>query len=149
MSNGRPYEPELGQVLHGQPWQRYDLPEWVEQLLWRIDDALEAASERDGKGYWSPFLNTGNRFQNDVFAVEAYSWTTKFHATLSSGVRGIHALGNSGPFDRIYVAQRRSVVQLDGATGQQVSAFAALTPRLTGLGFQYPPPSGGSYSCAC
>ena len=87
--------------------------------------------------------------QRNLVAVEAYSWTTKFHATLTSGVRGIHTLGNSGPFDRIYVAQRRSIAQLDGTTGQQVSAFAADTPRLTGLSFQYPPPNGGSYQCAC
>jgi DNA-binding beta-propeller fold protein YncE len=87
--------------------------------------------------------------QRNLVAVEAYSWITKFHAKLSSGVRGLHPLGNSGPFDRVYVAERRSIVQLDGTTGRQVSTFAADTPRLTGLGYQAPPPSSGSYPCAC
>ena len=68
--------------------------------------------------------------------------------TLASPVRGLHAVGY-GSGEQIFVAERRAIVRLDGANGQQMSSFAADTPRLTGLGFQVPPPSGSSYSCAC
>ena len=75
MTEAMLYEPELGQVAFGQPWQRYDLPAWVEQLLWRIDAALEAAAGDDDWAWsGSPFQNTGARYQNDTFTVEAYSW---------------------------------------------------------------------------
>jgi len=50
---------------------------------------------------------------------------------------------------QLYVAERRSIVELDGRTGQQRSSIPADTPRLTGLGYQYPPASGNTIQCAC
>ena len=64
---------------------------------------------------------------------------TYFHSTLASPVRGLHArrVRQRGAASTSRSAAPSS--RLDGANGQQVSAFAADTPRLTGLGFQYPP----------
>jgi hypothetical protein len=53
------------------------------------------------------------------------------------------------PGNTVYVAERRAVVELDGDTGFRLSSFAADTPRLTGLGYQFRPPTGDSVKCAC
>jgi DNA-binding beta-propeller fold protein YncE len=87
--------------------------------------------------------------QRNLVALATGTAITYFHATLESPVRGLHAVAAGGTQDQLYVAERRSIVQLDGTYGHQVSAFAAKTPRLTGLGYQYPPASGDTYQCAC
>jgi hypothetical protein len=87
--------------------------------------------------------------QRNFVAMSALSDFTYFHSTLSSPARGLHAGPGLAPTDEIYVAQRHAVVRLDGATGRQVSSFAAESPRFTGLSYQYPPPSGDTYQCAC
>jgi len=95
--------------------------------------------------------STGRVFvaaQRNFVAVSAFSHLGYYHATLASPVRGLHAVG-SGPGEQVYVAERRAIVQLDAANGRPMSSFPAVTPRLTGLGFQVPPPSGSSYPCAC
>ena len=69
-------------------------------------------------------------------------WSTYFHSTLASPRARAPRRRVSAADDRLYVAERRAIVQLDGATGQQLSSFAADTPRLTGLGLPVPPPSG-------
>jgi DNA-binding beta-propeller fold protein YncE len=86
--------------------------------------------------------------QRNLVALATGTSLTYFHSTLASPVRGLHAVGY-GSGEQIFVAERRAIVLLDAANGQQMSSFAANTPRLTGLGFQVPPPSGSSYSCAC
>lgn len=69
------YVPEIGQMAHGQPWQRHDLPDWIEAFLALIDQELcRVMGNRTQEAYDSPFANTGNRFKNDTFAIEAYSW---------------------------------------------------------------------------
>jgi len=71
----KPYEPELGQMCFGQPWKEYGCPEWIEAFLNMIRAELDRVMWNiDQKRYDSPFGNTGNRFKNDVFEVEAYSW---------------------------------------------------------------------------
>ena len=87
--------------------------------------------------------------QRNLVALQAFSGTTAFHSTLASPVRGLRAGPAGGLADHVYVAERRAIVGIDGTSGRQVSAFAADTPRLTGLGFQYPPPSGDTVKCAC
>jgi DNA-binding beta-propeller fold protein YncE len=84
--------------------------------------------------------------QRNLVALGTGSRITYFHSTLESPVRGLHAIPMG---DQLYVAERRAIVQLDGATGNQMSGFAADTPRLTGLGYQYQPPTGDSVKCAC
>lgn len=71
----RKYKPELGQAVFGQPYKQYDCPEWLESFLWSIDSELQRVmwnikqEECD-----SPFGNTGAKFKNDVFEVNAYDW---------------------------------------------------------------------------
>lgn len=72
-----PYVPELGQAVFGQPWQEYPCPDWLVALLSGIDTELYRVM--DGRlpieeDYASPFSNSGNSFENETFAVFAYSW---------------------------------------------------------------------------
>jgi hypothetical protein len=87
--------------------------------------------------------------QRNLVAIATGTAVTYFHATLTSPVRGLYAGPGGGLPDFVFVAERRAIVGLDGTTGRQVLSFAADTPRLTGLGFQYPPPTGDTYKCAC
>lgn len=70
------YEPELGQMVYGQPWQRYQCPEWMLAFLNYIADELSRVMENIAQEsmYETPFDNYGSRFECDTFAVEAYSW---------------------------------------------------------------------------
>lgn len=55
--------------------QDYICPDWIVALLNAIDDRLELTLlNHDHKEYNSPFSNTAEKFKNDVFEVEAYSW---------------------------------------------------------------------------
>jgi len=66
------YEPELGQMLNGQPYHRYECPEYIVALLQYLEYEMENTYDEIDTG--SPFRNTGNTFNNDIFQVEAYSW---------------------------------------------------------------------------
>lgn len=69
------YIPELGQAMFGQPSQCYECPEWLESFLWSIDRELSRVMWNiEQEEYDSPFGNTGNKFKNDVFEVNAYDW---------------------------------------------------------------------------
>ena len=55
--------------------QVYNCPDWVVALLSDINRRLKiVAWNADRKDFDSPFENTGNRWANDVFEVQAYSW---------------------------------------------------------------------------
>lgn len=55
--------------------KRLDLPEWVEAFLLSIETEMERVMwNRNQEEYSSPFRNTGERFECDTFAVEAYNW---------------------------------------------------------------------------
>jgi hypothetical protein len=86
--------------------------------------------------------------QRNLVALDAFSGITSFHSTLSSPVRGLHS-EPAGGMDLLYVAERRAIARIDGTTGYREVSIPADNPRLTGLGFQYPPPSGDTYQCAC
>ena len=69
------YEPELGQAIFGQPTKQYKCPEYIESLLRGISDELERVMwNKNQKDYETPFSNTGNKFKNKIFEVQAYSW---------------------------------------------------------------------------
>ena len=66
---------ELGQAIFGQPVQEYDCPLPIIALLEGIDSELDRVMwNNTQEDYPSPFSNTGNKFKNDTFEVEAYSW---------------------------------------------------------------------------
>ena len=55
--------------------KQYDCPEYVEALLNQIRYELDRIMwNKYQKEYSSPFSNTGNKFKNKTFRVEAYSW---------------------------------------------------------------------------
>ena len=69
------YEPELGQMIFGQPSQVYDCPEYIEALLRGISSELERVMwNNNQEEYSSPMDNTGQQFKNDTFEANAYSW---------------------------------------------------------------------------
>ncbi len=73
------YEPELGQMIFGQPAQRYKTPIYLDVALeclqgyfsTRIDSLEKLKDFID-----NPFDNTGAVFKNSVFEVQAYNWNT-------------------------------------------------------------------------
>lgn len=72
MSN---YIPELGQAVFGQPSQAYACGNYIEAALMMIRDELDRVMGNiTQKSYNSPFNNSGERFECDVFKVHAYSW---------------------------------------------------------------------------
>ncbi len=69
------YKPELGQAIFGQPYKRYECPEWMIAFLEYISKELERIMWNITQKSWDdPFGNTGNTFKNDVFEVCAYDW---------------------------------------------------------------------------
>ena len=69
------YQPELGQAVFGQPFKQYEAPDWVEAFLRAIESELERVQWNIHQvEYRSPFSNTGNKYKNDTFEVEAYDW---------------------------------------------------------------------------
>lgn len=55
--------------------QNYDCPYYVVALLRELENQLcRVYWNKTQQEYDSPFGNTGNRFSNDVFEVQAYSW---------------------------------------------------------------------------
>lgn len=69
------FQPELGQMVFGQPAQQYAVPEIMEAVLGAIREEYDRV-------YWnvhqkecpSPFGNTGADLKTDAFEVQAYSW---------------------------------------------------------------------------
>jgi len=69
------FEPELGQLVYGQPYKPYAVPDIVEAALCFVRDKLDNAMWNiNQEEYASPFGNTGNVFKCDTFEVHAYSW---------------------------------------------------------------------------
>lgn len=69
------YQPELGQMLFGQPHKQFAGSNLLEAALRRLDYALETVMWNiNQEEYSSPFNNTGNSFKCDKFEVHAYSW---------------------------------------------------------------------------
>jgi outer membrane protein assembly factor BamB len=87
------------------------------------------------------YLAMGDR----VLALDSRTLEAEFTAVLTQNARSI--LATPSDLNLLYVAQRRSVVGLDGDTGQPVSSFPAAKPKLGGAG--YPLPSGDTVKCAC
>lgn len=80
-----------------------------------------------------------------VIGLNAHTLAADFRSTLDDATRSILATPTDPGL--LYVAQRKSVVGLDGDTGELVSSFPAVKPQLGGAG--YPSPSGNTIKCAC
>lgn len=67
---------ELGNLMFNTNTnQRYNCPDWVVALLADVNRKLKiVAHNMNHIDFDSPFENTGNRWANDVFEVQAYSW---------------------------------------------------------------------------
>lgn len=69
------YEPEMGQMIFGQPHKEFSASRMLDAALAEIRNQLDRA-------YWNvnqeqivdPFGNTGGSYKNDTFEVCAYSW---------------------------------------------------------------------------
>ena len=57
-----------------------DTPNYVQAAFSKIDEQLSRVMWNiNQEEYLSPFSNTGERFKNDVFEVEAYSWDDEYN----------------------------------------------------------------------
>lgn len=69
------FEPELGQMLFGQPFRQFGVPEIMEAALTAISNEMERVFwNMRQKEYDSPFSNTGASFRCPTFTAVAYSW---------------------------------------------------------------------------
>lgn len=63
------YEPELGQMIFGQPWKANEAP-------WEMELAMSTLGMLIGKRHGAnPASNSGARFRSNVFLMDAYSWS--------------------------------------------------------------------------
>lgn len=67
---------ELGNIaFNTNKNQNYRCPNYIVALLFYLNKQLERVMfNKNQKEYESPFMNTGNYFENDIFKVQAYSW---------------------------------------------------------------------------
>lgn len=74
--NEKPYTPELGQMIFGQPWSELDCPEWIVALLERLADEIwRVTNNNDGYAHAiRPTDNEGSHFSNETFSMHAYYW---------------------------------------------------------------------------
>lgn len=84
------FEPELGQMIFGQPHKSFAVPEIAIAALAAIDTELSRAMcNIEQREYSSPFCNTGNEFECPEFKVEAYSWNEEYTQPFNFRWRGI------------------------------------------------------------
>lgn len=70
------FQPELGQMVFGQPHKEFEGSELLEAALHHIETELERVMwNTHQEEYSSPFSNTGNRFECETFKVHSYSWS--------------------------------------------------------------------------
>ena len=67
------FEPSPSQFFMGQPSQQFECPKYLTEALKSIRDAMEE-KEPFEQGY-TPFNNSGEKFKNEVFEVNAYDWS--------------------------------------------------------------------------
>lgn len=72
---------ELGNLIFNtNKNQMYNCSDWIVALLNDINRKLKiVAWNTNHKDFDSPFENTGNRWANNVFEVQAYSWNEEEH----------------------------------------------------------------------
>jgi hypothetical protein len=69
------YQPELGQMVFGQPFQQFGVPDLMEAALTSISNELDRVMwNLHQKEYASPFSNTGASFRCPTFTAVSYSW---------------------------------------------------------------------------
>jgi len=69
------FQPELGQMIFGQPHKEHAVPEIMEAVLiflrYRLGTVLWNLNQKEMD---DPFGNSGADFSNETFQVQAYSW---------------------------------------------------------------------------
>lgn len=69
------FEPELGQMVFGQPTQEYDGGELLDAALTYLSEELDRVLwNRLQKECPSPFANSGARFETEGLAIHSYDW---------------------------------------------------------------------------
>lgn len=69
------FEPELGQLVNGQPWQKFETPVYIDAALEYLACHFDDKKISDD----NPFRNTGFNWVNEVFEVHAYDWNENHH----------------------------------------------------------------------
>jgi hypothetical protein len=69
------FQPELGQMVWGQPSQEHETSELLDAALTYLDHELQRVLwNRLQKECASPFSNSGARFKTDGLSIHAYDW---------------------------------------------------------------------------
>lgn len=72
----RTYESELKQIMTTNG-EGYPTSSYLDNSLWMIKEAVDGLPEFVDIGL-NPFENSGVKFKNDVFEIEAYSWDESY-----------------------------------------------------------------------
>lgn len=69
------YEPELGQMAFGNPWNQYECPELViAGLEYLADEICRVMGNNTQEDFDPPTGNYGTKFKNDTFEMRSYYW---------------------------------------------------------------------------
>lgn len=103
------YEPELGQMMFGQPAFEHKVPDIYESALSFLSEELERVLKALGERSCDPFGNTGDAFKCPEFGVWSYSWGDEeqpynfYHKKTGTAIRWYKYLGRgmsaSAPLD--------------------------------------------------
>lgn len=70
------FEPELGQMLFGQPTQQFAVSELWIAALDRLNTEIERVTRNETqREVWGPMRNSGETFDCETFSAHAYSWS--------------------------------------------------------------------------
>lgn len=68
------YDPEISQLVFGQPSHPIDVPSYIEAALGLIRSEVQRVEWNNRQEEFDPFGNTGASYETEKFKVEAYSW---------------------------------------------------------------------------
>ena len=73
--SAKPYEPELGQFVWGQPTSEFSCPDFIEAGLRMLADEIERVEwNLRQEQYEAPTSNNGGEYQTEAFEMYAYYW---------------------------------------------------------------------------
>jgi len=69
------YQPELGQMVFGQPWQKHECPQILEAALAFLSEEVQRVLWNIKQEQLNPFGNHCEAFRCEAFGVWSYDWS--------------------------------------------------------------------------
>ena len=144
------YEPELGQMVFGNPSQELECPEYIEALLSHLGHEIERIVWNvTQKKYDSPTGNVGGLYKNDTFEMRSYYWG---ECTCGFDARDYEWSGQHSHkpkcWTETYQAIRREFV-LGGIDEYTEEGRAKFLTRAKELGWPFETQDGIAVYCNC